>query len=274
MDQEKFLVDKGLSAFYKNDYHAAVAALAEARIHNPNNPDVLHGLAGAFYTMGDYRQALQIYIDFVERFPDNLAAHEGAGLTYNRLGNKKAALREFRTLSRLAPNDPIPYTSISMLYREAKHYEAAHKELEAARRIASNHLNVYLEQGALAVAEGKMGDALRYYEAAVSLNPDNHYALSRLGYYYLETKQYQDARLFFGHALETRSKSPDALYGLALAEIGQRQWQDGIKTLHRVISISPGFRQAYITLSRTQIRVFQLRDAWKTFTELIEFDAN
>lgn len=274
MNDNEFLLDEGLSAFYKGDLKTAVVILTKVRLKTPNDSNILHGLSGALYGLGRYQEALEVYVDFIKQFPDNLAAHEGAGLTYNRLGNKKATLREFRILANLAPDNPIPYTLLSMFYRMSKRYKDAHTELHTAQNIAPTNLNVYLEQGALAEAQRHLNQALDHYKAAISLDPESHYAMSRLGYGYLKLKQYQDAHQFFDRALEVHGNSTDALYGLALAEIGLQQWQNSIARLRRLITLRPGSREAYITLCRIQLRMLRFRDAWSTLSQWVTHFAN
>lgn len=264
-------VSLGFQALERNDYHQAVFLFSSAYRDDPNRTEALRGLAWTQYCQGCYFEALQMYIEYIQKAPADFAAHEGAALTYYALGKKDDAIREMKTAATIESSNPEPHIILSSFYRGLKEYDAAQDSLREAITLKPASVDIYLEKGTLEKEQGNYAQALRFYHVAAELDPDNFEVSYRIGRLQLDSHDYSGAHLSFLTTLKLHPQWPDALYGLALAEVGLRHISSATETLETLIHIKPGFQLAYVQLARLYLKSFQIGKYYKTIKRGIAF---
>ncbi len=271
VDNNRNDIDLGFQSLERNNYHQAAFLFSSAYRSDPNLTEALQGLAWAQYCQGRYPEALQTYLEYIQKAPANFAAHEGAALTYYAIGKKEDAIREMLTAATIESDNPEPYIFLSSFYRGLKQYDAAQDSLMKAIALKPVSVDAYLEQGTLAKEHGDFAEALKLYHLAAELEPNNFEVPYRIGRFQLDSNDYVGARQSFLHSLDLEPDWPDALYGLALAETGLRHTSSAIETLEALIHMKPGFHLAYVKVARLYLKSFQLGKYWKTIKRGVAF---
>jgi Tfp pilus assembly protein PilF len=104
---------QGVQAGQNNDYKKALPLFEEALKEDPNNPDILNGLAHAQRETGDIDDALVNYKKALELRPKFPEAHEYLGETYIQ-----AALREVEILKGYGDNAKDQTDDLSRHFKE------------------------------------------------------------------------------------------------------------------------------------------------------------
>jgi len=106
---------QGVEAGQSKDYKKALPLFEEALKEDPNNPDILNGLAHAQRETGDIDDALINYKKALELRPNFPEAHEYLGETYIQ-----AALREVEILKGYGDNAKEQVSDLTKGFKEAE----------------------------------------------------------------------------------------------------------------------------------------------------------
>jgi len=113
----------------------------------------------------------------------------------------------------------------------------------------SNNVIVLGNLAAIEVEEGKLDDAEKHLQAALALNPDDAYNLSRLGYLKFQQEKYDEALDSLGRAAKLDPQNPEIenYLGVALSHKGLRVQAE--TALRKAIQIDPNYAAAQNNLA-------------------------
>lgn len=194
----------------------AVLLVAGASGARADCPAYVHGGVGGDYNNPDDRQGLAVVEKFhftpaVEKLQHGLSGTLGGdiGYTLEHFPNHPAALA---AMARLSLRDKTPRPD-GAKYTLACFFERAlgYQPRDAKVRV------IY---GAYLLAKNELDGALRQWQEASRLEPDNVTTLYNLGLLYVKKKDYAQARLYAGQAYERGFPLP----GLKNKLIAAGQW--------------------------------------------------
>jgi Flp pilus assembly protein TadD len=166
----------------------------------------------------DYKSALTIWRDTVEKRPNNPRAHNNLGNALLRTGTIGEAIAHYEQALRLKPD-----------------YAEAH-----------NALGFALAQ------TGRIEDAIAHFEQALRIKPDDANAHSNLGTALGQTGRMPEAMEHLEQALRLKPGSADAHYNLGVALEQAGRVQEAIGHYKQAVRIKPDFTQAQNALARLQ----------------------
>ncbi len=150
-----------------------------------------------------------------EQLPPNKLAQTNLelGLAYMMRGNYQLALSRFKKALKIAPDYADVYSALAILYDQ------------------------YL---------GKIGDAGRYYQRAVELNPLSPDIQNNYGQFLCKTSKWQEADLHFNKALENPVyPTPYIPYtNAAICMMRQKKYTDAKNYLHKALNANSRFGPA------------------------------
>ena len=100
----------------------------------------------------------------------------------------------------------------------------------------------------IAQQEGRIDEAIRYFQEAEALNPEYVAAAVNLGNIYLETNRYPEALASFRKALAREPESAAALYGLGQLALSQRNYPEAISYFEKALQLVPGANRIHYSL--------------------------
>ncbi len=107
---------------------------------------------------------------------------------------------------------------------------------------------------------------------AIRKNPHDPTPLTELGWIYFEQRNYDEARQYFSHAVKTQRQTPaaaDAVYGLALIDMENKQYGQAREALRSLIREFPDFQkrpEVHFTLAKTNDILWRTTE-WNTEQE-------
>ncbi|HKW26482.1 MAG TPA: FG-GAP-like repeat-containing protein [Terriglobales bacterium] len=123
--------------------------------------------------------------------------------------------------------------------------------------------------GLLAAQEGRMSEAVQYFQQALRLNPDYVVALENLGNAYRQQRQWDQARTAFEQALAVNPESPGANYGLAMVYAASDDSAHTYEYLQKALQYRPDYPEALNNLGVLYVRTGRRDEAISTLQKCI-----
>jgi len=139
--------------------------------------------------------------------------------------------------------------------------------LEASGLVAVAHAVRHLE----ATDSALLQDALRAYDEALALDPDNLEAQLGVGMLFVRTYQTADARDAFRQILERRPGNPRALLGMALAAQVEGSGQAG-DFVDQALETNPNLVSALVARARIRLAAEDIGGADEDLSHALEID--
>ena len=274
----------GLIYFQEGKFEQAVPALRQALKLKPSLPNTDILLAMSLCEVGHYEEALPNLEKGFKRTPD-LPLKRMSGLqllrAYTSLHKDSRAVEIALELNRLFPDDP------EILYHASRIYaNFAYLNLEKLRQVAPT--SVWREQAAAeadesqgnlaqAVSEYRQvlaadpvrrgihyrigrallsqphaasSEALKEFEQELQLDPTNANAAYEIGEIYRKSGRFDQAREYFGKALQFYPDFEEAQLGLGAVEISTGNPARALPHLEKAAMLNPDDEVSYYRLSQ------------------------
>jgi tetratricopeptide (TPR) repeat protein len=114
--------------------------------------------------------------------------------------------------------------------------EPARPKATPQQKSAGNVKALY-ERARVFHKRGRLQEAMRFYERALSLNPDYVDALNNLGVIHIQNRRYSAARESFAKAIRLRPDYVDSHYNLACLHALEREVSQSLIHLKRAVSL-------------------------------------
>jgi len=201
-----------------------------AKIYFNNRIPTIQGeeLAEAYYYLGESYLATEnpdsaalFYQKAIQADPEYPYAYIGESRLALKKGDRQAVKDLLKKATGLAKKDPAIHTAVAEAYINANEYEEANESLEKARKIKKNFSGIYVAEGDLMMAQGKVGDAAAKYETAIMFDKTDKVA------YLKEARVYKSINPQLSLEILDRLLEVDPNYIAAYAEVGEINYNTG-----------------------------------------------
>ncbi len=266
--QSYALLSNALVQANQND--AALRALDRAIELNPNASELIIQQGSIYLQQKDSRRAEQAFLQALGSAPDSPVAHVGMGDVYAQEGRQSAALDEYDAAMRidagyipaklgrataLAANGKLRQAEdlLAKLSSELEitglQWKAKASALGADARttaqaqaqvaqLALQQANVLSTLAQILDTPGRREDAIKAYQAALKITPDNAALWGNLGWTQYEAGQYEAAIQNTRKALELDGSLAYARLNLGLLYATQNNWMEAQKEYRAAIAVS------------------------------------
>jgi tetratricopeptide (TPR) repeat protein len=121
--------------------------------------------------------------------------------------------------------------------------------MERCSKLAPNNAEVWQQLGNLYLLKHRDEEAVRCFEQAVRLRPEDPYSLASLAYAYGQTRGVETAQARFDKALQLSAQAPEPkiivglMYGKFLLE--QKRWAESLSVYNRALQLEPRSSEAH-----------------------------
>lgn len=129
--------------------------------------------------------------------------------------------------------------------------------------------NSWNNLGILATREGRMDEAIGYFQEALRLSPDSMIALDNLGSAYRQTRRWSEAQETYERALRTKPTDAEANYGLGMVYAQNGDTARAEDYLQRALKLRPAYPEALNNLGILYLRTHRRDEAVASFEECI-----
>ena len=117
-------------------------------------------------------------------------------------------------------------------------------------------------------------DAIKNYDMAIKLSPQNSSLYQWRGRVKSAMKQYVDAIVDFDKAIEIDSKKSHVFYSRGLAKYSLQRYRESITDFDKAIEINPNYTNAYTLRAHAKHKLGQYSEAITDYSEVISKDPN
>ncbi len=229
-------VNLGLAYQSIFEYDLAVHHLAKALQERPNlpGPTVIVGMD--YLKLGSPEEAIPFLQQALKLDPSNHEAREALASAYLGRENFRSAAEQFRQIASLETDKSEAW------------FKLGHAYLELAARLAYRGAHLYGDSawghrflGDLLFQRGRWEDALKEYQKAIGVEPEQSGLHTSLGQAYLHAQKLPEAEKEFRQELQLDSRNEPAWLGLANTQLAANQPGTALESLRKVWETSAEF---------------------------------
>jgi tetratricopeptide (TPR) repeat protein len=181
----------GLIQIAQNNPSAAMSNFKQAIRLNTGDWTAHYGMGQALLDQGKTDAALKELNIAQYQFPNSWPVRLALGKAFESQGNTVAAVREYQESIRIKPENPAAYLGISNVREARGDLELSISELRSGLELMPNNPDLQTRIGDQSLRVDKFDDAIKAYQAALSVDPGNAKAADGLttGYYMKAQKE-------------------------------------------------------------------------------------
>lgn len=210
-----------------------------------------------YFTDGDYKKAIELYSQAVERDPKSTQIRRKLGETYAKDGKNDLALNEFSEILKIDPKNIHAYNFIGFIYINQEKWLSAIEQFENTLSIDPNNLYALNHIGLSYKMLENIESAKTYLQKASELDPEMNDPESKnthnfLGFLYKEEKNFTQAIAEYKKTLERFPADVEAHNRLGEIYELQGDYQSALTEYNTVLAIDPGDEFA-----KSRLKAFQ-----------------
>lgn len=156
-------------------YSEAISELSMAASLDPKLTEA-HNLLGVAYDKRGFADRARESFERAVKMEEDADTLNNLGFSLYQNGNYRAAIDRLKRAAKLAPTDERILNNLGLAYCRLGKIDEAYKAFSRA----TGPLNGNLNTAKMLERFGREDDAIRYYEAARTIDPNNTFALRRL----------------------------------------------------------------------------------------------
>ena len=200
-----------------NEKNEELEGLREAYKADPKNKDTATRLAQLYTDLGWLNEAISIYKDIVELYPNEFSILLAYGNICFTKQNTKEALNIFQKLTVLKPERVEGWNNLGIVQLSMEDYKAAKNSFKKVLELEPQNHGALLNMGNYYDHIGEIEKAIEMFKKAAATRPYFSEAWFNLGNAYLENKQYENAIEVFEKSLKYNPKFSSALKNIGYA---------------------------------------------------------
>jgi len=168
-------LEAGRDYLLEGNYNDAISELSMATSLDPKLTEA-HNLLGVAYDKKGFTDRARDSFERAVKMTEDADTLNNLGFSLYQNGNYRAAVDRLKRAAKLAPTDERILNNLGLAYCRLGKIDEAYKAFARA----TGPLNGNLNTAKMLERFGREDDAIRYYEAARTIDPNNTLALRRL----------------------------------------------------------------------------------------------
>ena len=181
-------LEAGRAYLMEGNYSEAISELSLAASIDPKLTEA-HNLLGVAYDKKGFSDRARESFEKAVKMEEDADTLNNLGFSLYQNGNYRAAVDRLKRAAKLAPQDERILNNLGLAYCRLGKIDEAYKAFSRATGPLTGNLNT----AKMLERFGREDDAIRYYEAARAIDPNNSLALQRLADLYQRTGRAADS---------------------------------------------------------------------------------
>jgi tetratricopeptide (TPR) repeat protein len=218
----------------------------------------------------DYRTALTLWTDTVEKRPQNWRAQFNHGVTLLNLDRSAEAVASFERAIALRPSEAKVHFSLGNALLAVNRLPEAIARYTEAVRLDPNHARALSSLGAALLRSGDAPGAIARLERALQIDPTSPETLQALGNVYFQRDQPARAITYYESALRIEPTLADAHYNAGSAGLELGRIEDAIRHFAAAAKLKPADPEIRNNLGAALVRAGRGPDAIREFEHALK----
>jgi len=275
IDPKQFWAHNSLGIGFLNihQYENACTSFNIAISIEPNFIEAYFNLAKALKSLERYDEAISNYSKCQSLNSNYADAYNNRGLIY--LENSRApekALIDFQNFLKILPNAWNGFYNIANCYAKLNKHKDAIKNYNKALQLNPDNPDIHLRRGGVYKELKQYINALEDYDRAIDLNPKDENAFIDRGLVYYELRQFKHLIEDCNRAIELNSKNENAFINRGIGYHELRENNKAIKDYDQAIGLNSKNVNAFINRSSAYYALNLFELALKDCNRAIELD--
>jgi protein O-mannosyl-transferase len=178
-----------------------------------------------------YEEAIGYFKHAIQLKPDHAFAHLSLASSFAEVGKWDDACKHYSEVIKIDPTIQAAHTNLAAIQKFQTEFYA---ELDAIKneieQTPSDH-KLYYKLGRLYEKDKNSTTAMKYYQKALSLQPDFIPALRKLAYYNAQKENYENAIQLFTQLIRIQPEESNLYYNVACLYAKQNKVKESLKWL-------------------------------------------
>jgi tetratricopeptide (TPR) repeat protein len=214
----------------------------------------------------------QDLVNAIQRAPRDPFLYEGFANFLEAVGDRKQALEAYRKMVALLPHDYYGKLQTGRLLGELGQPAEGEPLLKAAAAQRPAIPDTWVELGNLCMMQQKFGDALKHYERAQKLRPNDASHICYVATALARLNRRTEAIAGFRRALQLRPDFWEAHFELAGVLAAENQVAESLREYAEAIRLNPRHATSRVNFGVMLVRQNRLDDAIAQFQTALQLD--
>ncbi|MBI4667074.1 MAG: tetratricopeptide repeat protein [Nitrospinae bacterium] len=230
-------------------YDKAIGAFTESLNIRPDSARARFSLGEAHSKKGDMKEAEKWHKEAMAVNPQYIRAYEGLSAVYDNLGKSDEAVKVLEKASQISPNNPERYLEIGKLHLKRGDKEKADQALEMATRNAEHNPDIHTQIGEVYLAAGDDSKAADAFSHSIDIFESVH-VYNRLGIALRKKGQFDEALKVYQRAIKLEPENEVLYFNVGRLLMEQAFYRDAAEYFRKALDLDPEFAECKNMLSK------------------------
>jgi len=260
----------GVSYAEKGDIETAMREFEIALKMKPKDTGTLYNVAKGLDLQGRTGEAIECYNSVLALAPGDAGAYYALALIEANRGEFERAVGLYRKGLEFHPEDGDLHGGLGSLLLQMGRVDEAIVELETAVKLKADSA-ICVIWGLAVSAKGDSAGAIKHFNKAIRINPNNAEAHYNLGNVYLSQNRLAMAAGEYKKAIQARPNYVKAYGNLAVTLAQMGAIDEAINCLRHIVVLEPNNPDTHFNLARTLADKGLIDEAIENFRKVTEF---
>ncbi|HOK41755.1 MAG TPA: tetratricopeptide repeat protein [bacterium] len=230
--------------FQNKDYLKAINILEELIAKEPNNIIILTKLGINFIKLNQFEEAEKYLLKVIELDFSNIKAHYYLSILYNKIGENDKFISELDKVILYGKNSNEPEVSFAFgikaeLFEKENNFDSAEVYFKNAIAINNKNWEIYFKYALLLFKKEKFVEAIEELKTAFSLNKNNYLIPLLIGDIYKEKLKLEKFAIkYYFAAYELNNNSIEILDKIGNYYFNEREYNQAIYYFEKIVDFN------------------------------------
>ena len=222
----------------------------------------------------DAAAARAMYLDDMQRDPDDYLLRFGYGDFLEGIGDVREASAQWRQLQDLLPQYYLVYLQQGRMLEREGQLDDAHAAFQRAVQLYPRMTVAWFEMSNIDASQGKYSDALDECERASQLEPTHPVFYACEAQLLSKMNRHPDAIEKYRQSIKVQPTYLDGYFGLAGELTTSGQFAEATNELNKAVQVKPDSTRAHLELGQALLKMNNRDAARQQFQETLRLDPN
>ncbi len=259
----KNIYNEGVEKLKEGDYKGAEKIFKKVFEMEPEMESNIYNLGLAYFYLNKFDLALEFFNRTLELNPNDIDAYYNIGIIHYIQNDKKGTLKYMtKALDLSDKKDEQTLFCMTLIYSELQDYDMAIQSVSKLIEVCPSNIDyrmllaeIYQELIAETGNIQSVDFAIKTYEEILEIDEKHEVANVKVANCYAQKGDIENCQQFCKKALETNSKSADALQLLGVISFSMQEFEPAIQYFEQAFTAKPTLKIAYLNSAYAYAKV-------------------